>query len=179
MQRNKGVLIFAGVFALIAVVTISWLFNKNQTGNQAVQNGTTTSSTTDSGNGSGALQQTSSATQTGPQQAKTASVAYPVSGTEELYKKGVSSQQLDALTVAFANYFQGQNIPSATISISDSEHVLDSSGSTTTQLMYFNARTNHGTFKARMEYYNLVSIRLYLFDGNNKQVFDSKALTGN
>ncbi|MDB5179124.1 MAG: hypothetical protein JWN01_1067 [Patescibacteria group bacterium] len=100
-------------------------------------------------------------------------------GTDKLIEIGVTSFQLDDLKYALNQYYTrlGKNLTNATIDITTIDSKPHQPDTTTRDVVNFNIKLNDQLLKAKMEYYDISGIRLYLTNpSNNSTVYDSQDL---
>ncbi len=152
---KKKMLLLLVALAIVIVLTLGWLFTKDSPDSSQTQ-------------------PTPSSQQTAP---VGESEAISFIGLSALIDKGVTADQSLALQSAFSKHFIASDQKIKSVTITDTEHVHDPNAITPTQTMYFSAQADRTIYKARMEYFNLSSVRLYLHDQSDKQVFDSGTVT--
>ncbi len=103
-----------------------------------------------------------------------------LSGFDKLVERGLSSYQLDALKNGISRFLESSHkqvsavavVPSSINKLGrprDSREIKDT--------LLFDLALDDKTYKARLEYYDVSTIQLYLFDSQTgRQVFDSGVL---
>lgn len=99
-----------------------------------------------------------------------------IQGSSALINHGVTSQQLNNLKLAFFNFFQSKHLEVRGLVLSNvvkSPH--DPNSATTVDTISFIVTLDNKTiYNGRIDYSNLSTIRLYLYDNNNGAlVYDS------
>jgi hypothetical protein len=102
-------------------------------------------------------------------------------GTTKLIEHGVSTFQVDSLKRALYDYAVSSDRPGNAITIDERsvEKVpRDRESESITEIINFRVSIDNSVFVARMEYFDLTSMRVYLYTGNyEKEVYDSKVIT--
>lgn len=161
---NKRFLLILAGLALIFVLVIGWLLGKDS--------GTGTDTTT--------LTPTTTRQQAPTEEeGKTTSRVITYKGDDQLVNRGMTPAILTGTKNALLKFFDDKNKTAVTsITVSNVEHTHDSTGATSTDNMFFTALTNTGeTYLARVEYYDLYNMRLYVYNQSNQQLFDSGLYT--
>ncbi len=89
---------------------------------------------------------------------------------------GVSARQIDGLQFAIFKFAQPQNIPVKNVAVKSEsvQHTVsdDGTGTYTFVLKFDDSKS----YKATMQASGLYTIRLYLYDTNGKQIYDSTSV---
>ncbi len=98
------------------------------------------------------------------------------SGIEELMKHGLTNTQSSSLKYAIYQYALSSSLNPKVVDITNVDlEPIDRKNPTGKATANFNIAMSQRTFRAKMEYYDLTTIRLYLYDSkSNTLLFDSK-----